>query len=40
VSGIVAAAHARAAREAGARAILVGTSIMREPGLLDEIVQA
>jgi len=37
-SGIESAADARAAREAGARAVLVGTSIMREPGLLDEIV--
>ena len=39
-SGIESAADARAAKEAGARAILVGTSIMRNPALLDEIVNA
>ena len=30
----------RAARDAGARALLVGTSIMRDPELLDELVRA
>jgi indole-3-glycerol phosphate synthase len=39
-SGIRSPADARAAREAGARAVLVGTSIMRDPALLRQIVQA
>lgn len=39
-SGIESAADARAAQEAGARAVLVGTSIMRDPQLLEEIVDA
>jgi indole-3-glycerol phosphate synthase len=39
-SGIASAADARAARQAGARALLVGTSIMRDPALLREIVAA
>jgi indole-3-glycerol phosphate synthase len=39
-SGIETAADARAAREAGARAVLVGTSVMRDPALVAELVGA
>jgi indole-3-glycerol phosphate synthase len=39
-SGIESPGDVRAAREAGARAVLVGTSIMRDPALLQELVGA
>jgi indole-3-glycerol phosphate synthase len=39
-SGVESAADARAAREAGARAVLVGTSVMRDPALVAELVGA
>lgn len=37
-SGIASRADVEAARDAGADAVLVGTSLMREPGLLAELV--
>jgi len=37
-SGIASRADVEAARDAGAQAVLVGTSLMRSPELLGELV--
>jgi indole-3-glycerol phosphate synthase len=39
-SGIASPADAKAAQAAGAAGILVGTALMRDPGLLEELVRA